>query len=102
MEYYILDLLDRKINMFELVVGEVDAILGDLEEKQEFSEQVMKAWVRAESKEEVSAGLEQIGEEMLKNKQKLVAERNGRHTVLIFLIGRVSHLTITAVRHRGD
>ncbi|WP_255259585.1 DEAD/DEAH box helicase [Lentibacillus sp. CBA3610] len=28
-EYYILDLLDRKINMFELVVGEVDAILED-------------------------------------------------------------------------
>src|SRR5690625_4512991 len=46
-EYYILDLLDRKINMFELVVGEVDAILGDMQEKEDFSETVMKAWVEA-------------------------------------------------------
>ena len=29
----ILDVLDRKINMFELVVGELDLILGRLEEE---------------------------------------------------------------------
>lgn len=74
-EYYILDLLDRKINMFELVVGEVDAILGDIEEKEDFSELVMKAWVDAETNEEVETELDQIGEELLKNKQKLAKQR---------------------------
>ncbi|MGM8365278.1 DEAD/DEAH box helicase [Virgibacillus sp. W0181] len=75
-EYYILDLLDRKINMFELVVGEVDAILGDMEEKDDFSEQVMKAWVDAENSEEVEAELDEIGETMLENKEKLIKQRN--------------------------
>ncbi len=74
-EYYILDLLDRKINMFELVVGEVDAILGDLEEKEDFSDLVMKAWVDAKSNEEVESELDQIGEELLNNKQKLAKQK---------------------------
>lgn len=75
-EYYILDLLDRKINMFELVVGEVDAILGDMEEKADFSEMVMKAWVDAENNAEIETELDEIGETMLKNKEKLVKQRN--------------------------
>ncbi len=74
-EYYILDLLDRKINMFELVVGEVDAILGDIEEKEDFSELVMKAWVDAETSDDVETGLDRIGEELLKNKQKLIKQK---------------------------
>ncbi|MFD2618615.1 DEAD/DEAH box helicase [Terrilactibacillus laevilacticus] len=69
-EYYILDLLDRKINMFELVVGKVDAILGDLEEKEDFSELVMNAWANAETTEEVQSELDQIGQVLLENKQK--------------------------------
>lgn len=75
-EYYILDLLDRKINMFELVVGEVDAILGDMEEKEDFSEIVMKAWVHSENKQEVEAELDELGETMLENKQKLIKHRH--------------------------
>ncbi|MFD1361909.1 DEAD/DEAH box helicase [Lentibacillus salinarum] len=75
-EYYILNLLDRKINMFELVVGEVDAILGDMEEKEDFSEMIMKAWVDAENNAEVEAELDEIGETMLQNKQKLIKQRN--------------------------
>ncbi|WP_245183500.1 DEAD/DEAH box helicase [Lentibacillus salicampi] len=75
-EYYILDLLDRKINMFELVVGEVDAILGDMEDDEDFSEMVMKAWVDAENKEEVEKELDEIGETMLQNKQKLIKRRD--------------------------
>lgn len=41
----ILRILDEKINMFELVVGEVGAILGEMEEQQEFSTQVLEAWL---------------------------------------------------------
>lgn len=74
-EYYILDLLDRKINMFELVVGEVDAILGDVEEKEDFSDLVMNAWVNAETNEEVQSELDQIGQVLLENKQKLSKQK---------------------------
>ncbi len=42
----ILDILDRKINMFELVVGEIDMILGRLQGEEEFSDLVYEIWVR--------------------------------------------------------
>ena len=40
-------LLDEKISMFELVVGEVGAILGGLEEEGDFSNLVLDAWLNA-------------------------------------------------------
>ena len=41
-----LRILDEKINMFELVVGEVGAILGEVDEQQEFSTLVLDAWLQ--------------------------------------------------------
>ncbi len=41
----ILEILDRKINMFELVVGEMDMILGRLRGEGEFSDMVYELWV---------------------------------------------------------
>jgi superfamily II DNA or RNA helicase len=45
LEEQILALLDEKISMFELVVGEVGAILGGLEEEREFPDLVLEAWL---------------------------------------------------------
>lgn len=42
----ILDILDRKINLFELVVGEIDMILGRLQGEEEFSDLVYDIWVK--------------------------------------------------------
>jgi superfamily II DNA or RNA helicase len=41
----VLQILDEKINMFELVIGEVGAILGEVDEQQEFSTMVLDAWL---------------------------------------------------------
>ena len=46
LEEHILHLLDDKISMFELVVGEVGAILGGLEEDRDFAELMLDAWLR--------------------------------------------------------
>jgi SNF2 family DNA or RNA helicase len=46
LEDHILEVLDRKINMFELVVGEIDMILGRLPGEQEFSDLVYEIWIR--------------------------------------------------------
>ena len=51
----VLRILDEKINMFELVVGEVGAILGEREEQEEFSTQILDAWLRASEGERVAA-----------------------------------------------
>ena len=44
-EEEILRLLDEKISMFELVVGEIGAILGNIEEDRDFAELVLDAWL---------------------------------------------------------
>jgi SNF2 family DNA or RNA helicase len=45
LEEQVLLLLEEKISMFELVVGEVGAILGGLDEDQDFAELVLGAWL---------------------------------------------------------
>jgi SNF2 family DNA or RNA helicase len=46
LEELMLHLLDEKISMFELVVGEVGAILGNLEEERDFADLMLDAWLR--------------------------------------------------------
>ncbi len=45
LEEQVLRLLDEKISMFELVVGEVGAILGGIDEDGDFAELVLDAWL---------------------------------------------------------
>jgi SNF2 family DNA or RNA helicase len=61
-EDYILDLLDRKLNMFELVIGEMDMILGQLADERDFEDLVIEVWTRARTPDEVTSGFEQLGE----------------------------------------
>ena len=44
-EDYILELLDKKINMFEMVIGEIDMILGRIEGEHDFSDTVYEIWL---------------------------------------------------------
>ncbi|SHH52108.1 DEAD/DEAH box helicase [Clostridium grantii] len=71
-EYYILELLDKKINMFELVVGEVDMILGDIEEDTDFSEIIMNTWINSKDMDTMNEEIEKLGEQLLDNKRKYI------------------------------
>jgi SNF2 family DNA or RNA helicase len=64
-EEYILDVLDKKINMFELVIGEMDTILGNLAEEAGFEDIVMDIWVKSQDEEELRQRFDKLGEEML-------------------------------------
>jgi superfamily II DNA or RNA helicase len=46
-EEKVLGLLEEKISMFELVVGEIGAIIGNVEEEREFPDLVLDAWLEA-------------------------------------------------------
>jgi SNF2 family DNA or RNA helicase len=65
LEEHILRILDEKINMFELVVGEIGAILGEMEDTQDFAEMVFAAWVEA-SEPEQSAVFDRLGDRAVK------------------------------------
>lgn len=54
-EEEVLRLLDEKINMFELVIGETGAILGELDEERDFAELVLDAWLEASEAGRVEA-----------------------------------------------
>jgi superfamily II DNA or RNA helicase len=51
----VLRILDEKINMFELVVGEVGAILGEFEDQHDFSTLVLDAWLRTSEEARATA-----------------------------------------------
>lgn len=57
----VLRILDEKINMFELVVGEVGAILGEVDEQQDFSTLVLDAWLQSteQARQDAFSHLEQ-------------------------------------------
>jgi SNF2 family DNA or RNA helicase len=61
-EDYILEILDHKLNMFELVIGEMDMILGHLEDERDFEGIVMDIWAQARTPDEAAAGFEQLGD----------------------------------------
>jgi len=68
-EEYVIELLDRKINMFQLVVGELDLVLGRMEEAKTFEEVLMDIWTvkdLARRREELS----QFGERLLAAKRR--------------------------------
>ena len=71
-EDYILQVLDSKINMFELVVGEIGVILGNLEDEREFDDVVLDIWLAAESDEQARQGFDALGD-------RLVAARDEYH-----------------------
>ncbi|MGE5804051.1 MAG: SNF2-related protein [Gemmatimonadota bacterium] len=60
-ESYILQLLDRKIKLFELVVGELDLILGEFGGAHEFEGRLAKEWLAAESEEDFARRVEVLG-----------------------------------------
>lgn len=76
-EAYILELLDRKINMFELVVGEVDMILGDLnEEEQGFDDLIMNIWTNSENENELKNKIDELGNKLLDMKNQYIKVKN--------------------------
>ena len=48
LEASVLHLLEAKLNMFELVIGEVDMILGNLDEEREFEDVVADLWAESD------------------------------------------------------
>lgn len=69
-EEYILRILHDKINMFELVVGEIETILGNVDDEFDFSEVVMNIWLKHQSQSELNTAFEQLADDLVKAKDK--------------------------------
>jgi SNF2 family DNA or RNA helicase len=76
-EAYLMELLDRKIHMFELVVGELDLILGNLDERRSFEDLMMDIWTLRQA-EERRAALHRLGDALVQARERFerVKDRN--------------------------
>lgn len=74
-EDYILEILDRKINMFEMVIGEIDMVLGRVQGEKEFSELVYDIWMHTASSEERQKGFDALGRRIQRSKVQYQATR---------------------------
>ena len=64
-EEYVLELLDRKVHMFELVVGELDMILGNVDAEKTFEDLLIEIWA-IEDAAKRRAEVERLGERLVK------------------------------------
>ncbi len=67
-EDYILNILDRKINMFEMVIGEIDMILGRIRGDQEFSELVYDIWVNSANEDDRKSSFNKLADRLKRSK----------------------------------
>jgi SNF2 family DNA or RNA helicase len=68
-EEQLLRVLHDKINMFELVVGEMDAILGTLDDSRDFAEIVMDLWIAGRESGQLEQSFEELANRLLDAKK---------------------------------
>jgi SNF2 family DNA or RNA helicase len=64
-EEMLLEVLDAKINMFELVIGEIDMILGQLASDLDFEELVTDLWLASTSPSALRAEMQALGDQLV-------------------------------------
>jgi len=69
-EQYILKVLHEKVNLFELVAGEMEMILGELDGDVDFASLVMDLWARVADAAERDEAFEQLGERLVRAKER--------------------------------
>ncbi len=69
-EEQLLRVLHDKVNMFELVIGEIDAILGSLDEERDFAGVVLDLWLSARETGRVDQAFDELAETLLAAKKQ--------------------------------
>ncbi len=75
LEHRILNVLSEKIRMFELVVGEVSSILGNLDDGDQFESLVLNLWLKSQNQAELEQSFETLGETLLEAQAEYLASK---------------------------
>jgi SNF2 family DNA or RNA helicase len=76
LEASVLHLLEAKLNMFELVIGEVDMILGNLDDEREFQDVVADLWADSDDGDDFARRIDELGERLLEAKRAYLRSRS--------------------------
>jgi SNF2 family DNA or RNA helicase len=74
-EEAVLHLLQAKLNLFELVIGEIDMILGNLEEEREFEDVVADLWAESADIDDFHQRMEVLGDRLVQAKEEYQAQQ---------------------------
>jgi SNF2 family DNA or RNA helicase len=75
-EAHVLEILHRKIDMFQLVIGEMDMILGDFAEKKSFEAAVFHIWAGAKNRREIERRFRDLGDQLALNRRRYESIKN--------------------------
>jgi SNF2 family DNA or RNA helicase len=75
-EQAVLHLLDAKLSMFEMVIGEIDMILGNLDDEKEFPEVIADLWAESSGDDEFAARMEVLGTRLLAAKVDYLRQKS--------------------------
>jgi SNF2 family DNA or RNA helicase len=70
-EDHLLNILDRKLNMFELIIGEMEMILGYLTEERDFESLLMEVWLDSEDENKLETSMAQLGDRLVEARQRM-------------------------------
>ncbi len=77
-EARILELLSNKIRMFELVIGELDIILGDIEEEKTFEQRLVEIFFKSRTDEEAHRRFRTFAEELASARRRFEKVRENQ------------------------
>jgi superfamily II DNA or RNA helicase len=60
----VLDVLDRRLHLFELVVGEMDMVLGNLGDERDLEERILELYATAQGDDDVARGFDRLADEI--------------------------------------
>lgn len=100
-EEYVLKVLHDKINLFELVAGEMEMILGELGGEQDFGSIVMDLWARSATPAGTESAFEQFAEEIQRAKAEYQKTKEMDRAVRRRLRGVSGYANVDSRIHAG-
>lgn len=70
LEDYVIEILDSKINMFEMVIGEIEPIIGQLGKDDDFEKIITEIWINNKDEKSLENKFEQLGNELIAAKKE--------------------------------
>jgi SNF2 family DNA or RNA helicase len=86
-EEYILHVLTGKIDMFQTVIGEIDAMLSFMHEQQSLEVRITEIILSAQSFDDIRAQMEQLGDELRKANEELTSAEQASAALLDSVLG---------------
>jgi len=80
-EDYIIEILDSKINMFEMVIGEIEPILGHLKEERDFEEIILDLWSKTAGTSGLQDGFARLGKDLIKAKEEYLTAKTAESEI---------------------